>query len=524
MPPLSAPRALPLFPERLAASPRALGAVALVAAVTGAASVWNPLVALGTLASACVLSGLWLTATSVPRIVLTMLATALAGYAFFSRGFAYVGVRPIFAGEVVLGAGLLGVLTSRDRHAGPLASPVVPALAAFAALGAWRTAPFVATHGFDAFRDAALWGYGAFALVAAVMLAPPDRLARLTEIYQRLAPYFLGWVPVLAVLVTYADPWLPRLDGDVTIPTYKPDDVGVHLAGIACFLLLGLGRRQNGARHPSRTWSTAEWACWALFTVDVVITSTLSRSGTLAIVLAVGLVLIVRPAHVARRLAAIGLVGALVGAMVLGAMQSLALSISLDSKGVRQLSAEQIVANLASVVGHHGNSVGLQGSREWRLLWWGSIVDYTVSGPYFWTGKGFGVNLADDDGFQVTSDNSLRSPHNVHMTVLARMGVPGLVGWLLLQLTFAITMARGYRRARRRHDDWRARFQLWILAYWLAFLVDASFDVFLEGPAGGIWFWTLMGIGLAAAWPGQRPAPAHPRPMVPGARPTLSAP
>ena len=28
--------------------------------------------------------------------------------------------------------------------------------------------------------------------------------------------------------------------------------------------------------------------------------------------------------------------------------------------------------------------------------------DYTVFGDYFWTGKGFGINLADDDGFQTT--------------------------------------------------------------------------------------------------------------------------
>jgi hypothetical protein len=38
-----------------------------------------------------------------------------------------------------------------------------------------------------------------------------------------------------------------------------------------------------------------------------------------------------------------------------------------------------------------------------------------------------------------------------------------------------------------------------ILAYWLAMLVNASFDVYLEGPQGGIWFWSVFGLGLAAA-------------------------
>ena len=54
------------------------------------------------------------------------------------------------------------------------------------------------------------------------------------------------------------------------------------------------------------------------------------------------------------------------------------------------------------------------------------------------------------------------------------------------------------RRARRRRDDaWYGVF-LFLMAYFIAALVNASFDVYLEGPMGGIWFWCLYGIGLAA--------------------------
>ena len=38
----------------------------------------------------------------------------------------------------------------------------------------------------------------------------------------------------------------------------------------------------------------------------------------------------------------------------------------------------------------------------------------------------------------------------------------------------------------------------WILVFWLAMVVNASFDVYLEGPQGGIWFWMIFGLGLAA--------------------------
>jgi hypothetical protein len=31
-------------------------------------------------------------------------------------------------------------------------------------------------------------------------------------------------------------------------------------------------------------------------------------------------------------------------------------------------------------------------------------------------------------------------------------------------------------------------------------MANASFDVFIEGPMGGIWLWTIYGVGLAAVW------------------------
>jgi hypothetical protein len=33
-------------------------------------------------------------------------------------------------------------------------------------------------------------------------------------------------------------------------------------------------------------------------------------------------------------------------------------------------------------------------------------------------------------------------------------------------------------------------------AIWVAALINMSFDVYLEGPQGGIWFWSVVGLGL----------------------------
>jgi O-antigen ligase len=169
----------------------------------------------------------------------------------------------------------------------------------------------------------------------------------------------------------------------------------------------------------------------------------------------------------------------------------------IDLGSGREISVGQLVDNVTSVFSDAQNE-GLQGTKEFRLKWWATIVDYTVGGPYFWTGKGYGINLADADGFQPTADHSLRAPHNTHVEILARSGVPGLVLWVLLQAIYGLSLLRAANRARQRGDmAWVPVLGL-IFIYWLAALVNASFDPYLQGPQGGIWFWAMFGVGLAA--------------------------
>src|SRR5690606_24862423 len=143
----------------------------------------------------------------------------------------------------------------------------------------------------------------------------------------------------------------------------------------------------------------------------------------------------------------------------------------------------------------------LEGTKEWRLDWWREILGYTLGGKYFWTGKGFGINLADDDGFQGTAwGGLLRSPHHGHMAVRARAGGAGLVLWLLVHLTWAVAIFTAHLRAAWAGDQRWAGLFLFVLAYWLALMTNAAFDVFIEGPMGGVWLWTVYGVGMAALW------------------------
>ncbi|HEX3357997.1 MAG TPA: O-antigen ligase family protein, partial [Tepidisphaeraceae bacterium] len=175
------------------------------------------------------------------------------------------------------------------------------------------------------------------------------------------------------------------------------------------------------------------------------------------------------------------------------------ISIDINGGKDRTISFSQVVENVSSILGS-SKATGLDATKEWRKNWWNDIIGYTVHGPYFWGGKGFGINLADDDGYQVEADASLRSPHSIHFSMLARGGVPMAFLWALLLFTWGFGIAWGHLTAKRRGELRWASVFLFIGCYWAAFLINASFDVFLEGPMGGIWFWTVYGVGIACLY------------------------
>lgn len=419
-----------------------------------------------------------------PSWWLGLLGLVLLGYAMLGRGFAYLGVPPLFIGEVVIALGLASIALSRRAPLMPR-MPLVAPLLLLMAWGAYRTVPYIAEFGMDALRDGVLWAYAVMALIVVLhLLANPSALGRLLARYRLFAVVFLAGTPFIWATRYVLGDAVPRWPwADVPVIEPKPGDVMVHLAGVLAFWVAGLGGRIS-------------WPMVALLGCCAAVIGAYERAGMFAFAGTFALCFVLRPRHPAvLRLGAMAAVS-----LAFLAATDIRLDVPVpDSPKVREVSFRQLVHNVRSVLGT--TEMGdLDDTKHWRLEWWRSIIDYTVRGPWFWTGKGFGVNLADDDGFQVMPDHSLRSPHNGHITFLARAGVPGLLLWCLTQIWWAWEMLRVYiasTRAGRR--TWAGVF-LFLLAYWLAFMVNAAFDVFLEGPMGGLWFWTLYGAGLAAAW------------------------
>ena len=82
------------------------------------------------------------------------------------------------------------------------------------------------------------------------------------------------------------------------------------------------------------------------------------------------------------------------------------------------------------------------------------------------------------------------------MTILARAGVPGLILWALLLVSWLGLIVKAMLTARRRRQRHWADLFLFIACYFAAMLITASFDVALKKPMLGIWFWCLF----ALAW------------------------
>jgi len=345
----------------------------------------------------------------------------------------------------------------------------------------------------DAFRDAVLWGYGAFALLVVAFHERAGNVSLTCQWFARVLPWFTWWAPISWAVTTLGGDRVPLLPGTNTpIVEFNPSCMAVHHAGIATFLLLDLHRSSPGSVRPrARHSDLFRWIVWF---VGFCFIASWTRGGAVAALAALSIVLATRP----RTFRKVGMLGVLALSVTLAFS---ALDLTIDTGGYRgRVSPKEIAANFTSIfLPDRAEDAKRDGNKSWRLEWWNKILGYTVHGDLFWVGKGYGVNLADDDGFQVKPDHSLRSPHNGHLSYLARGGVPGVALWLLLQVGFAFTMVRAYLRARRARDEIWQRLDIWILAYWMAFLVNAAFDVFLEGPQGGIWFWSLFGFGIVAA-------------------------
>lgn len=417
---------------------------------------------------------------------LAFLALVLLGYALMGKGFAYIGLPPFYIGEIAFLSGIVVFLRSGSLVASLATLPSV-VLAVTLAWVAVRTVPFVSVHGFDALRDSVVILYGGFAfIVIGLLLEDARRIDTVLRYYGMLLLTFPA-IPVGFWLTKYWGDYIPRLYGpNIPVVEIGASAVGTHLAGTAVFVLIGY-------RKVSPLWVVVWLATMAMIAAT-------NRGAALAAILplAFALIMLGRLRSMLMMLAA----GLGIFSVLYAAEATFTEYEEAQESKERPVSAHQIVENAKSILGQSGHQT--EGTKQWRLDWWEVIINDTLHGPSFWTGRGFGLNLADADGFTDGIDPNnprapTRSPHNVHMTLLARAGVPGVVLWSLVLISWGGMMLRAMMVARAHgHKQWADLF-LFVICYAASIVINATFDVTLEGPMQGIWFWCLFGFGIGSA-------------------------
>jgi O-antigen ligase len=146
------------------------------------------------------------------------------------------------------------------------------------------------------------------------------------------------------------------------------------------------------------------------------------------------------------------------------------------------------MAHLRSVSGE----AGTPGSTvESRVDWLNQAYDRFLTHPTF--GVGFGKPLIDY--VDPRTGVSVRQPHNSSLSILARLGVVGALGWALFHLFLCLRFWHAFRY-RRYAGKLAADLVLWLFVLYLVFMLTMSVEPALEFPSSAIPFYFFAGLAL----------------------------
>jgi O-antigen ligase len=128
-----------------------------------------------------------------------------------------------------------------------------------------------------------------------------------------------------------------------------------------------------------------------------------------------------------------------------------------------------------------------------RMVMWSQILYRTAKQPVL--GEGFGPPFSVFSGWKFYDYTERRlHPHNSFLWILNRMGIIGFGVFCFLILKFYSSGIRAYRRMNA------GKYKAYLLAFLsshFSIAIFAFFNVVLEGPSMGIFFWIVMGLTTA---------------------------
>ena len=406
----------------------------------------------------------------------------IAGYLSLPRAFSYLGIPPLFIGEIVLGAFLLlkprvalGTWAASLLRASPLNSLAL-AMLAFMTYGVWQVgrgvfggSPLIYTLKFFVFNYYALYLY----LGIWIGLQKPDFLGKLICV--------IAWVNgiyglIFIVALRYVAISMPGYGG-TDVPLFSPPaGQVVVILGLLCF--------ERDLR-----------AVWLVLVLNIVVTLVWQvRAEWLG--LAVGLFTWGLLTGRLGRVVAIGMAFLAVLGMIELADIPLATrnseSVSLSESLARIIAPVdlELAKQFSPNAGYHA------GTAEWRELWWEQIWLSVQSTPMLEAfGHGYGFDLFSVAPAKVRAGQEewqVRTTHSVFYYALGYTGWVGVALFAAFQATIVQLLWRSYRNSGQ-----PAGVVLWVMG-----MAIASFAAGFDTPFRAIPFYLLWGMAMA---PGLRP-------------------
>jgi len=441
-------------------------------------------------------AGLLLVQKQGPNLSLldTTIVIIVAGYIVLNRGWSYVGIPlgpvPLYLGEITIVLGGISLLTKLSERPKPVRRTAAVWLIPMVIVGGVHMAWDVSQSGLEAIRN--------FSLVYTIALIPCGYYMVLNRSRARRVLQLVGAALLVQVVYTSLYPW--RLSSMAW--SFKISEgvslFGNHATGYL-FVITGvffafLVAPRLFRWDPIWTRLLVLWGIVVLFMVQ-------SRGGFLAGFLCMIVLIAVGRRYFARR--ALGTFAAL--AVVFVTLSSVGLQLKGDRSMVSVDTFTTIVRSivdgtLEDEVSHHADLApmsrakvrGMTGSRNLRLKWWKRLIDENLETvPTAIFGRGFAHVLITDDlgtGFMV------RHPHNVYVTVFARLGMVGSVSFIAYLLVLFVQFVRAAKltsSADSAHRDLLLFFGMFLVAS----LATGMFSPLYESPHFAVPLYFLFGVG-----------------------------
>jgi len=416
------------------------------------------------------------------RIVLTIL---VIGYFISGKGFAYIGIPPLYIGEIILSwCGFCWLLRLSLRKIDkPFPSSLIfYVLSAIVISGTIQLLFVIEDYGFLALRDYAMIGYIGYFIVSYDVF----KLEKHREKFYKIT-FSAG---LIAIMIQFITAFL-TVDWTVIVPftingrpVFMPhsDTLVPVLATITSFMASGI-------------ISSGLSFIGVLCAIGLVLFSLASLKSAffLGIVATMGIYLFVKNLYIKLFQFTTGILIILaltiITIVTLGGNSSKVLEDRLESE-FKSLLPREILTT--------GN-VRTGSTAEWRYIWWRKITENTLAtNPFFGGGLGSDISTAflkDYYTLAVVEDDGTisRYPHNILFTALGRLGLVGFVVWgslIICIVLYAFRFARSMPLQKRP----LAGFYAWsfILAAVANGLVQATF----EAPYAAIPFWIFFGCAI----------------------------